>query len=220
MRTLGFVLLGILAACAPAGRTSPVRSEADDTPHPRLVALHPPPRSVPAAVVPSELDADERAVIAAVMNRELGDAPFRVIADSTHAWPAEAFWKESIRAVARIHEPELSEMLGDYSLRNRLVTAIPADLPTARPIRIYSSSRIHFRFVERADSGDPAAISRRHVLSLGLATRVRCRADVSDGLHGHGLRWPVRTRVDRGPEAWSGRVEGGGNRAAFDFMRI
>ncbi len=97
------------------------------------------PSSPPAPAPPGRgLDAEERAVLAAVARELGGDAPFVVVADSTYG----AEWTDDIRSglvgYAQL-DPGMVDQIGrDYTARNAVSTAIPADLSPEMPIRTYS----------------------------------------------------------------------------------
>jgi len=96
------------------------------------------------------LDAEERAVIAAVLDREMGTAPFIVVADSTDAPPVAAGWSPYVHGWAQVDPSALDEMLRDYTARNRLAAPLPPDLPTTRPAHVYPEREVlRFNQIDR-----------------------------------------------------------------------
>lgn len=95
------------------------------------------PSRIAAQTAGGDWDAEDRAVIAAVLNRAMGDRPTIVVADSTFVWPGDEGWRSYIHRWVQVNEASLREALADYAARNQRGYAVPADLPTRRPVRIF-----------------------------------------------------------------------------------
>jgi hypothetical protein len=87
----------------------------------------------PAASAPAELDRDEAAVYAVVIDSVFAadGAPFVVVGDST----VRVFAGDFAQVVRRLDPGFPASSIADFEVRNRTPVSIPANLPARTPIR-------------------------------------------------------------------------------------